>query len=435
METFTFEGHTFATDLFWENIESRRHWRREAKQSFTAENIDVNAGVLRLGETLQAGLCKIDFRNKTERHVFSAAGIVAKAMEVERPDESASYIAAVPVEKAGATYWYVTGGDSGLILSDFDRLFADEDEAADLIRESVASGDWALIIAPDEWGVGATESVDSFAAFLPRDKKGEIKTYRWWQPVKLELSNADMARKAAPAVVFVGLAGLAYGLTPVVMDYLNADDREPEPVAVSEPEPEPPSARTPEWETGLYAATDLVRACEQKAAEWPLIAGAWDMQDIACTPPDTASAGETAPARTVAAYTREPDAPVAGLESSVEAVSINWSGGGTEAFAAERFELRAERGEPTTVEAFWRTIETMRRAYPSVSVDNNPYPEQTNNQGDRIPPPPGQRFVVRVQTPVGPSQALAGLTCSVERVDYTVGEQIWQIEGQCYARN
>lgn len=431
MHSFEVDGRVFLAELFWEDVESSSAWRREARESFTAKNMTVNAGVLRPAPTPQVGLLEMDFSDKRATEGVSAAVVVAEHVRQQDTTRSPSYLVALPIRQGTRdTVWYLTGGDNGVILPGFDRLIEDEADAQAFVTEALSTGEWDRVIAPADWQIGAHEEVTHFDDFLPRDKKGQARIPPSWTPRKLTITPSDVARRAALPGLLVALGLMAYLATPWVMDFFT-DDPAPSPTDIAAPIPE----RVPAWESGLVRPAELVESCQSVLNGWPVYVSAWSLSAATCeAPAPSADMSGEVDGEVVGIFERDRLAPTGGIEEQIDSARIDWEGGGQEAFATARRPMGLEIHErPMGLSAFWERIETLRRVYDGVEVELRPYAEQTTPDGQRIPPPDGRRFAVSVITGVGPAQALEAMTCSATQVTYSLDQQTWSIEGLCYA--
>lgn len=165
-----------------------------------AKSGDADLKVVRGDEAPHVGLAQKAEGGKVGQ--ISAAAVIADALAEE---ERRSVLVAVRLPEEQESFLYVAVRDS-VILADGDFV-GSEEEVNQRLTEARAYGGWDLVVCPEEWGFGDTESRD-LGSFFTEDV---LKKPKQWQ---LQEVQVDVVKLAVVVGVMAAIAlGGGFGWT------------------------------------------------------------------------------------------------------------------------------------------------------------------------------------------------------------------------------
>ena len=147
--SFQIGSKTYAASLFWQPLQNRDDPYTEINEA--SENVLEGADLfcLKPGKSPQFGLC-VSYQGYNKKMPVAAV-TVATALA-----DRTSFLA---VFKVSNGWWYVCARND-IILSDGDMLFLNEEDAKEQFMSMLAVPDWGRKIAPAEWQIEETETLD-----------------------------------------------------------------------------------------------------------------------------------------------------------------------------------------------------------------------------------------------------------------------------------
>lgn len=169
-QLFEVDRKRFASGLFWHPLSWFGGKAQSKEVTAVSKQLGLPAIVWRRGvaDQLQAGL-----GSKEAIDAYSAACVISKTLEVERGVIDFACAVQVPDGR-----WLYVAQKDGVMLPDGDLLGTEAEIRERLINDCSVS-DFALVIAPTQWGLPAEEA-KPFVDFLPR-RAGKVVYHRWWQ--------------------------------------------------------------------------------------------------------------------------------------------------------------------------------------------------------------------------------------------------------------
>lgn len=168
-------GTSFATSLFWQPLQNLEDPFQEVEDASEGVLEGADLFCIKGGKAPQFGIC-------VSHEGFKSGDPVAAVALATAMSNTASYIA---VFKTNQGWWY-TCIRNDIILSDGDMLFLSEDEAKSQFSSMLAVPDWGKKIAPAEWGLEDTETMD-LADLLAKGAKSKLQKIKALRGAKLLL--------------------------------------------------------------------------------------------------------------------------------------------------------------------------------------------------------------------------------------------------------
>lgn len=272
LHVFEVEGVSFAAGLFWQPLSSSNSSSRKKEIQSLSKELSYNLVVTRESDMFTAGFS--DTRHM-KAGVFSAAAIISKGIEMEFGAKNFIFVAPI----ASGRWIYVVQRQS--ILPEGDLVFASEDAARAQFMEHMSVGDWEQVIVPNDWGVG--QGIEkSFADFLPRTKKGKIKSFKWWRlmPVGAGISTQFSLHRGK---ILLGMAALS-SLVVGDMYYKQWQEKKAAEEALQAALRDQSGSLIPlehPWKKAPLAS-DFLEACSTALAQQNLFPGNWSISNINC---------------------------------------------------------------------------------------------------------------------------------------------------------
>lgn len=271
---FTIDGMTFISGLFWYPLAgiSQSDRAQEIKSLAREQNFDLY--ILRSTSTYYVGFAHSD--GQARIGVASAAAVVSKTLEMESAARDFIFVSPLP-----DGHWMYVAQRDGIILPDADKCFPNEDTAKSRLLEDISLGDWALIIAPEIWGVNGSIERD-FSLMLPESTKGKKQIHKWWKlsPVNPYDSVFLHSKKIMAGIILLVLVIAAW-----VYYQDNAALRaieEAQKITNINPPPPPPPEHP--WKS-KPDPLEFVKTCTTALTTIPLFPGNWDLTGIHCSGP------------------------------------------------------------------------------------------------------------------------------------------------------
>lgn len=267
--------------LFWHPVAATTERARKAEVQEVAGQMKVAAAVWRHGPTVQVGLA-----GKAALGACSAAAIVSKTISVEGGENDFVCATQIPDGR-----WLYVAQKDGVLLPDGDVL-GTEDEIRSRMLADCSAGDFALVYAPEHWGVRAKGERD-FLSFMPT-KKDALFWHKWWRLRPVRVGLGDYAKTIfmlllAIGVVSGGVAGWKYWQGVQEKKRIEAAR-----IAAEAAAAQAAAIVVKPWGQMPYA-TALVRACASEYAGLRTNIAGWAMTTLMCSHNDGLSAIWTAP--------------------------------------------------------------------------------------------------------------------------------------------
>lgn len=180
--------------LFWHPVAATTDKARKAEIREVADQMRVDASVWRHGPTIQVGLA-----TKAALGACSAAAIVSKTISVE--GGANDFVCATQIPDGR---WLYVAQKDGVLLPDGDAL-GSEDEIRSRMLADCSAGDFALVYAPEHWGVQAQGERD-FLSFIPK-KKDALFWHKWWRLRPVRVGAADYVKSSLLLLLVIGVMG------------------------------------------------------------------------------------------------------------------------------------------------------------------------------------------------------------------------------------
>jgi hypothetical protein len=255
-------GVKYAASLFWQPLQNRDDPYTEIIEA--SENVLEGADLfcLKPGKSPQFGLC-------VSHHGYQPKTPVAAVALATSLSDKSSFLAVFKVEGG---WWYVCARND-IILSDGDMLFLNEEDAREQFLSMLAVPDWNRKIAPAEWGIDETETLN----LEPLLQNGLVEKLQ-----KVHALRGSKLFVIAAAVVLVGV-WLVYTLIDSI--FLSAPKQPiiaPVPVQPIETPPPPPPEPKP-WES-VENPIQVMEKCRQATQDVIKIwTPGWKIEGITCT--------------------------------------------------------------------------------------------------------------------------------------------------------
>lgn len=259
---FTLNGNTYATSLFWQQLQNSEEPIAEVKEVAGSVLEGSDLFCLRHGKAPQFGIC-------VSKDGYRKGDIVAAIGVASALSDKSSFMA---VFKVSSGWWYVCLRND-IILADGDLLFLNEIDAKDQFYSMLNVPDWDIKIAPEEWGIEGTENL-SLENLLNR---GSI--------VKLEKINALRGTALYLTVAAVAIIGI-WAASEIIDLAFNSYPKKPvvKPVKIQQIQkaPEPPEVKP--WEK-ILNPTEIMTQCYNGAQDLvKILPPGWAIEGITCTP-------------------------------------------------------------------------------------------------------------------------------------------------------
>lgn len=272
------KNNRLVAGLFWHPVSATTDRARKAEVKKVADQMKVSAVVWRHGATAQVGLA-----GKLALGACSAAAIVSKTISVEGDENDFVCAAQIPDGR-----WLYVAQKDGVLLPDGD-LLGTEDEIRSRMLADCSAGDFALVYAPEHWGVRARGERD-FLSFIPK-KKDALFWHKWWRLRPVHVGVGDYAKTIFVlllAIVVVGgsVTGWKYwqGVQEKKrIEAARAAAEAAQVVTIIKPWGEMP------------VATVMVRACANEFEGLRLNIAGWRLTTLTCSLNDGLAAIWTAP--------------------------------------------------------------------------------------------------------------------------------------------
>lgn len=272
------KNNRLVAGLFWHPVSATTDRARKAEVKKVADQMKVSAVVWRHGATAQVGLAA-----KLALGASSAAAIVSKTISVEGDENDFVCATQIPDGR-----WLYVAQKDGVLLPDGD-LLGTEDEIRSRMLADCSAGDFALVYAPEHWGVRAKGERD-FLSFIPKKKDAFI-WHKWWRLRPVHVGVGDYAKTIgvlllAIVVVGGGVTGWKY--------WQGVQEKKRIEAARAAAAAAQVATIIKPW-GGVPAATVMVRACANEFTGLrPNIAG-WRLTMLTCSLNDGLAVVWTAP--------------------------------------------------------------------------------------------------------------------------------------------
>lgn len=268
--------------LFWHPVAASTDKARKAEAQEVADQMKLDAVVWRHGATYQAGLA-----GKDALGACAAAALVSKTIEVEGGGGDFICAAQVPDGR-----WLYVAQKDGVLLPDGDML-GSEDEVRSRMLADFSAGHFALVYAPDHWGVPAKAERD-FLSFIPQ-KKGAQHWHKWWRMQPVRVGLAHYAKTIVAMLVVAGvLAGGVVGWK-VWNRYQEQKRIEAARIAAEAAAASAAAVVVKPW-AQQPLATSFARACAADFGPLRASVAGWELATVACSVGDGVSVVWKAPA-------------------------------------------------------------------------------------------------------------------------------------------
>lgn len=252
---------TYAASLFWQPLQNRDDPYTEITEA--SENVLEGADLfcLKPGKSPQFGLC-ISYQGYSKK-TLAAAVSVATALA-----DRSSFLA---VFKVSNGWWYVCARND-IILSDGDMLFLNEEDAKEQFMSMLAVPDWGRKIAPPEWLLDETESLDLETLL---DRGGEA---------KLQKIKALRGAKLFAIIIAIGIV-LVWLASTLINSVFLAPPPKPiiAPVPVKKLEKAPPPPEPKPWESIEDPYAVMVNCFNATQDVISIVTPGWKIEGITCT--------------------------------------------------------------------------------------------------------------------------------------------------------
>lgn len=260
--SFEVGGKSYAASLFWQPLQNRDDPYVEIGEA--SENVLEGADLfcLKPGKSPQFGIC-ISYQGYKKK-MQAAAVSVATALA-----DRSSFLA---VFKVSNGWWYVCARND-IILSDGDMLFLSEADAKEQFMSMLAVPDWGRKIAPPEWLIEDSDSIE-LEALLERGAEA-----------KLQKIHALRGPKLFAVIAAVGIATI-YGASTLINTVFMAPPPKPiiAPVPVQKIEKAPPPPEPKPWESIDDPYSVMIKCFEATQNVVSIATPGWKIEGITCTP-------------------------------------------------------------------------------------------------------------------------------------------------------
>ncbi|MBQ8870125.1 MAG: type 4b pilus protein PilO2 [Alphaproteobacteria bacterium] len=259
---FEVEGKEYAASLFWQPLQNRDDPYTEVIEASESVLEGADLFALKQGKSPQFGLC-ISYQGYTKKMPVAAAS-VATALS-----DRTSFLA---VFKVNNGWWYVCARND-MILVDGDMLFLNEEDAKEQFMSMLAVPDWGRKIAPAEWQLEETETLD-LATLL--DKVADS---------KLQKIHALRGAKLFGVVAVVGIVSI-WLVSMLINSVFLAPPPKPiiAPVPVKQIEKAPPPPEPKPWESIDDPVSVMLNCFKATQDVVGIVTPGWKIEGITCTP-------------------------------------------------------------------------------------------------------------------------------------------------------
>lgn len=256
----TVDGLTYATSLFWQPLQNTED--PIADVSDASEGILEGADLfcIKHGKAPQFGIC-------VSNQGYKSGALVGAITVATALTSLSSFVAVFKVNKG---WWYICVRND-IILSDGDMVFLSEEDAKNQFVSMLAVPDWEKKIAPEDWALEGTESVDLEDLM----KKGTR--------AKLQKIKALRGTKLLAVIVISAIVGL-WLLSTIIDSIFLAPPKRPM-VAPIKPKIVKPIEKVPEikpWENLVNAEEVMVKCYDNIASFSQIMPPGWEIGEVTC---------------------------------------------------------------------------------------------------------------------------------------------------------
>lgn len=258
--SITVDGLTYATSLFWQPLQNTEDPISDVSDASEGILEGADLFCIKQGKAPQFGIC-------VSSQGYKSGELVGAISAASALSDLSSFVAVFKVDKG---WWYICVRND-IILSDGDMVFLSEEDAKNQFLSMLAVPDWEKKIAPAEWGLEGTETLDLTELM----KKG--------MRAKLQKIKALRGTKLLVVIAISAIVGL-WLLSTIIDSIFLAPPKRPM-VAPIKPKVVKPIQKLPEvkpWEKLSDPAQIMVKCYENIAAIAQIMPPGWKIGEITC---------------------------------------------------------------------------------------------------------------------------------------------------------